>query len=1643
MEVQAGISALFVTRAASRTLHTHSVVQNGPRWRGAACRARRKACFCARPKRCVARIGSQCGYAWHFSNAHGTVPARALHGDHAPSDENGGNTLLEKGQQPTTRPSRVWSPYALVNHYRSPFITYMDEIAERAPDALAAHFDGAQRDAPDRMARCLADAGNAHERRVLELFAALRIPVLTVPFRKPDDPLYDRYAYTRKLLGKRTKDSPPPPPVIHQAALTDGTFRGVADFLLRADLAWDEILSESALARCGVSLLPNAGSHSQPSRPETAKVQTGRTESDQVHGQSVNEQDESTVNLAWLPSGGVQEQPAYLVCEVKLAHLARPEYVIQAASYARMLSEMSGSPYAGALFLWLGATRMPTKIHIEQCKHFVEYVRRDFERFVRLIRSHSADSLEALGPAHFVDTSALTPRSLAPWSAAASAYLSKHNNLLLVSGMTKRHASMLRNMNICSIEELATLTNGAGQQSEALRSLSRAKSVFAVRTFPRLQSQARLQWETQRLRETSDGGPKARALYEFAPQLEKLELQHLPLPHALDLFFDMESDPLFADSLGSGLEYLFGAVTRTDEGEFLEWWAHSREEEEAAFSAFVRFVHARWLASGKQARVYHYGNYEQAALRRLSERYSGGTQLTDEQRMLEDLLDGSSGAFVDIYKLVRNSLLIGEPSYSIKYIERLCGVARESDVQDAASSVAIYHQWRCSNDAVGSGVEKWNNNHPLLREIAIYNEQDCDSLLQVTDWLVRRQSELLNEIDQVRRQTAFEASLVGEEGKENDAQVSNCLTPSNGVHASNVDAETDVETIPDDEGSEVPEKELERWACGQRRLEKEQDSLVIAECRELERRLRDGSCQIALNFEHAYDPAGGVFEKSHSAHVRDVFAGLLGYYIRELSPARTQFYQRAEQCVIDPEALVNDPEVIIDPLCIAFPPEKRKDDKRDGESQVLSGASSISPALLRAALAKRQTSDASAEKRGVAKKLFVLVQFDATQAHEKVSREGESIGVVIPTPAVPLEPLSSEDDQENRRPRLMTMVYGSVVGADADMGQMCIMLDRSKEVNVDDVSNVTQMVGILSSSGINFCPRVMRAALKRLAEAACGCAASESDPNETGHDSERAVQDLNLSRTALRYLARQPVQEDTPPSAQTIERIRSMRDSVFVIQGPPGSGKTHLSARIIADLVLHGRKKVAISSNSHEAIDNLLIQVAAVLAEKVEATVSGGRGADATASQSVSVPSVVKLGGTERKVKELKPLGVTYFPSFKKMKDKLGAPTTRGQATEEASAKTAAFSSGVVGATCYQFASEELTCAFDYLFVDEAGQMSLPNFLSMLACAPNAVLVGDQQQLPMPVQGAHPREVAASCLTYLVGEDCAKVPAKHGVFLDRTFRLSPPLCELISSTMYNGFLKSDPETTQNALCSRDTHHQAPVDEVNAQKARLLQAAQMSGVYFITPQYGRQGVLTGPDSQEHAHFEQSMSDQWSSVEVALVQRVYAELLARHYTSRRTRGVRVPTTADDILVVAPYNMQVSKLKLALGPDARVGTVDKFQGQQAPFVIVSMCGTAGGSSNGVAGATGIEDSSSERAPGSVFPWMVDGSDTAQPNTVSKRSAMFVLDPNRLNVALSRAECLAVVVADPSLARTRSSSLNDVKALNLFCKVLQYSRQ
>ena len=281
--------------------------------------------------------------------------------------------------------------------------------------------------------------------------------------------------------------------------------------------------------------------------------------------------------------------------------------------------------------------------------------------------------------------------------------------------------------------------------------------------------------------------------------------------------------------------------------------------------------------------------------------------------------------------------------------------------------------------------------------------------------------------------------------------------------------------------------------------------------------------------------------------------------------------------------------------------------------------------------------------------------------------------------------------------------------------------------------------------------------------------------------------------------------------------------------------------------------------------------------------------------------------------------------------------------------------------TAWLWSSEKSEGLLDVLFVDEAGQISLANVLAMSGASRSVVLLGDPQQLDQPVQGTHPPGADRSALAHLLGPEDT-MPEALGLFLDDTWRLHPDITRFTSDAFYEGRLRSRPDLERQALVSE----------------RLLPSA---GVMLIESEHQR-------------------ADNESVEEARLVADVVRGIVEGSSTWVDRHGTERRLTYDDILVVAPYNAQVGAILQQL-PEARAGTVDKFQGQEAPISIYSMTTSA-----------------PELAP---------------------RGLDFLYSRNRLNVATSRARCLAVVVATPALLRVRAHTPRQMRLANALCQFLE----
>lgn len=284
----------------------------------------------------------------------------------------------------------------------------------------------------------------------------------------------------------------------------------------------------------------------------------------------------------------------------------------------------------------------------------------------------------------------------------------------------------------------------------------------------------------------------------------------------------------------------------------------------------------------------------------------------------------------------------------------------------------------------------------------------------------------------------------------------------------------------------------------------------------------------------------------------------------------------------------------------------------------------------------------------------------------------------------------------------------------------------------------------------------------------------------------------------------------------------------------------------------------------------------------------------------------------------------------------------------------------LVAGTPWLFSREALAEQLYTLVIDEAAQLSLANVLAVAGAARNLVLLGDPRQLAQPSAGSHPPGAAASAMEHILAGEATIAPDR-GLLLDVTWRLHPTICDFVSEIVYDGRLRAD------ASCARQTVVAPP-------------PLSGSGIRFLpTPHSGNR--TTSAEEAERLATE------------------LEALLGHRWVDRS--GIARPLTLEDVLVVAPFNAQVHRLLRELPEGARVGTVDRFQGQEAAVAFLSLA-----------------TSSIEELP---------------------RGLDFLFSLNRLNVAVSRAQALSVVVCNPDLVAVRCRTVEHMQLVNAFCRLME----
>jgi predicted RecB family nuclease len=282
----------------------------------------------------------------------------------------------------------------------------------------------------------------------------------------------------------------------------------------------------------------------------------------------------------------------------------------------------------------------------------------------------------------------------------------------------------------------------------------------------------------------------------------------------------------------------------------------------------------------------------------------------------------------------------------------------------------------------------------------------------------------------------------------------------------------------------------------------------------------------------------------------------------------------------------------------------------------------------------------------------------------------------------------------------------------------------------------------------------------------------------------------------------------------------------------------------------------------------------------------------------------------------------------------------------------------ILGGTTYLWANNLAVDKLEYLIVDEAGQMALANVIAASRAAQNLILLGDPQQLEQPQKGAHPEGADVAALTHFM-DGKQTIPSDKGIFLGVTYRLHEKIKDFTSELFYERRLTSTPDVQSLSIIG---------------KTKFAGA----GLFYVPVKHtGRQ--TNSPE------------------EVDVIKIIAESFIIDKVEWTNKEGKKAVLTPNDILIVAPYNLQVKALMKAL-PGFRIGTVDKFQGQEAAVVIYS-----------------TTCSSAEDAP---------------------RGMGFLYSPNRLNVATSRAQCVCILVGSQQIFESDCRNTEQMKWVNAFCR-------
>lgn len=461
--------------------------------------------------------------------------------------------------------------------------------------------------------------------------------------------------------------------------------------------------------------------------------------------------------------------------------------------------------------------------------------------------------------------------------------------------------------------------------------------------------------------------------------------------------------------------------------------------------------------------------------------------------------------------------------------------------------------------------------------------------------------------------------------------------------------------------------------------------------------------------------------------------------------------------------------------------------------------------------------------------------------------------------------------------------------------------------------------------------------------------------------------------------------EEHPNAVFSHDLIRTsvLEDALLLLAADiANQGMDNTTNRAAADLLCVRAPRLLGGERFEQAAKEDVVDFAARIVTKLDHTVlvvQGPPGAGKTFTAAKMICALVKQGMRVGVAAQSHRLIANLLEAVLQMADRSGISVACAQKVAErveSPGRVARYTSNedvdallgsscppVVGGTAWLWARPTMRGKVDVLFVEEAGQMSLANALVVSHCARSLVLLGDPWQLEQPPLGSHPPGADCSAIDHML-QGHQTVPLDRGIFLPETWRLPPKICAFTSEVFYEEKLRS----------------RAGLERREIRSGSLILG---SGLWVLPVTH---------DGNQDAAVEEADAIEDLLNRVLTIDADWVD------SDNGTHSLR----AEDVMVIAPYNAHVALLSRRLGSRGiRVGTVDRFQGQEALLVIYSMA-----------------TSTPEDAP---------------------RGMEFLYSLNRLNVATSRARCACILVASPRLFTPECKTPRQMALANALCRYVE----